>query len=357
MGASDATMSRSWAVLGACVLLSVLFTAMGQDDNVPEKPGPLVVASAPETLALQIGEKAQAVAELQAQAQAQAQARAKAQYDSAMSKMRALRDKLGNMAEDYEQRSQYASDEEAKAAKRERAQVAQAAASFPFLGLQTSEKKQHDSLVQDLDDDKDVLAEAMKHKEVPKLIKSLDDEHKALRKEMETDPMATLKHMQARKKERKRAEVKRTMEWRALEDGWDGEPDGPSEADVKYQALGIEANLEKDGTKLSDTQKTQIEEAVRVHEMNSRKIDMAKQRLDKMQELEEKDEMDSKKELAKAQGEALYDEQDAMYSEVAAAKAEAQQALETQKQANAPDPAADLVQALNDANAVVPESK
>jgi len=336
-------------VVGACLLL-VLSTVSSQDTDgeVPEQTSATLT---------QMQTQAQSLAEMQAQSQAQAQARAKAKYDRAMSKMQKLSDKLGSMAEDYEERAQAASDEEAKAAKRERAQVAAAAAEFPFLGLETSEKKHHDALVQDLDDDKDVLAEAMKHKEVTQLITKLDAEHKQLRKEEESDPMASLKHLQDNRKKAKREEAARIMKWQALQDGYAGDPEAPSETDVNYKALVVEKNLEAQGTKLSDAQKEQITEAVRVHEMNNRRIEMTKQRLKKMQELEEEDRRANKKAVATAQAEALYDEQDDMLNKVAEVKAEAKEALESQKRANRPDPTQQMMQALVDLNAVIPESK
>lgn len=301
-----------------------------------------------------------------------AQARAKAHYDTAMAHMKAMSDKLGNMEEDYEQRAKEAGRKEEQEGRKEQLMAAaslvpelastmmdeaEVTPAAPVVTMETSQSM-HTMTAQQAKDtarllgtDKEVdpLVEAMKHKEVNTLRTQLDAEHEKLR--ADSNPMAALIHERAKRKAAKSKMVANHMKWVALQDGWEGDPEAPSLSEVHTQALTIETNLEAQGTKLSKTQKDQIEEATRVHAMNEAKIDMTQQRIKAMRDLVDEDTREARKEQATSQAEQLYYEQDATLADVESVKAEAKSALNEQEQATAMTYGGDssgLVEALDD---------
>jgi len=262
------------------------------------------------------------------------QAHAKAEYADAMAKMKTLSDKLGHMSEDYEARAQVQDKLAKKAGEKEREEVATAMAAAPLLGLQTSQQVvASQELANNGNGKEDALDRALRHPEVNKMLSKLEAEHKIVQRHMETDPMAALKHLQEQQEEKKKQDTASQEAWMALRDGWHGEPEN-DEANVQYKAWVIEHNLKKQGTVLSQEQKHRILEAVRTHEKNGLRINMAKRRLAAMNKLIEADSRQAKKERMQAEAEQLYDENDGMLAEVAAAKGEAKQALLDQKIAN-----------------------
>jgi hypothetical protein len=310
--------------------------------------------------------------ESSAEAQMAAQARAKAHYDTAMAHMKAMSDKLGNMEEDYEQRAKEAGRKEEQEGRKEQLMAAaslvpelastmmdeaEVTPAAPVVTMETSQSM-HTMTAQQAKDtarllgtDKEVdpLVEAMKHKEVNTLRTQLDAEHEKLR--ADSNPMAALIHERAKRKAAKSKMVANHMKWVALQDGWEGDPEAPSLSEVHTQALTIETNLEAQGTKLSKTQKDQIEEATRVHAMNEAKIDMTQQRIKAMRDLVDEDTREARKEQATSQAEQLYYEQDATLADVESVKAEAKSALNEQEQATAMTYGGDssgLVEALDD---------
>jgi hypothetical protein len=332
----------------------------------------------PEVTLVNDAEEAKAGAEAQmsaymdarAQARAKAQAQAKAQYDQTMAHMKALRDKYAQQAEDYQAQAGVAAVEEAKAAKKEHEEVSAAAAAFPFLGIELGAPDEKASKPTGIDGfdlegkaKPDVITEALKHKEVPRMMARLEEEHKQIRKDFEKDPTAGLKHLQEQSHTKNVNDVQNMMRWRALKDGWDATEDDfkPDESKVQYKAHLMEFNIEnKEHKKLSQAQKDALEEAVRVHETNNNKIAFTKKRLKVMQKLVDDEHREAKKERMEAEAEEVYDANDAMVEEIEEAKKEAHAALAFQEAANAPDATEDLVSAMQDvqaaASAVFPEN-
>jgi len=354
------------------IVIAAIAVAVCNAQQVP------VEDQVPEVTLVNDGEEAQAGAEAQmsafmdarAQAHAKAQAQAKAQYDQTMAHMKALRDKYAQQSKDYQAQAGVAAIQEAKAAKREHEKIAAAAAAFPFLGIELGvpdEKASKPTGIDGVDLDgkakPDVIAEALKHKEVPRMMARLEEEHKKIRKDFEKDPTSGLKHLQDLSHTKNTHDLQNMMRWRALKDGWDATEDDfkPDESKVQYKAHLMEFNIEhQEHKKLSQAQKDALEEAVREHETNTNKIEFTKKRLGVMKKLVDDEQSEAKKDRMQAEAEEVYDANDAMVEEVQDAKKEARAALAFQEAANAPDATEDLVSALQDvqaaASAVVPEN-
>jgi len=266
------------------------------------------------------------------QVRARQQDKARAKYEAAMAHMQALSDKLGAMATDYDKRAGYADVEEAKAADKEHKELMAAAVEFPFLGLQTSSALSSDASPASIA--ADPIAEALKHHEVEAIEEAVEQEHADIRKRAKKDPMAALESVMQRREQASTAEAHRTMEWTALQDGWDmNDLPEPDETEVELKAHRIEEGIEKQGTHLSQAQQDAILGATRVHEQNNIKIDVVKRRLKAMDKLVEEDDRQAKKERMVSEAEQLADEKDSMDWQVEAVEKEAQEALATQAHA------------------------
>merc|ERR1711934_7872 len=188
-------------------------------------------------------------------------------------------------------------------------------------------KKNLDNNVSDL-----LSGFGLKHKEVPKLIKSVSAKHAKFQK-----PTDVLKQMETDLDEENGRQATSMLRWQALKDGWKGPISPPDEGDVHAEAMAIEAER-KSGHKWNKDQKEMLIEATRAHDMDMKRIARAQKRLNVMSKLVTRDDRAAKKTLATEQAEGMVDENDVMQSKVSAVKAEATMALNQQKM-NLPDTA------------------
>merc|ERR1712057_66247 len=279
----------------------------------------------------------------------QAEAQAKAQYEKSMAKMKKMAMKFGEEAKVYEARSKNAGVEEKAAAKVEHTQVKTALAAFPWLA--TGLQAEHEDITKDAKPSKknldnnvsDLLSGfGLKHKEVPKLIKSVSAKHAKFKKSTDA-----LKQMETDLEEENGRQATSMMRWQALKDGWKGPISPPDEGDVHAEAMAIEAQAEaKSGHKWNKDQKEMLIEATRAHDMDMKRIARAQKRLNVMSKLVTRDDRAAKKTLATEQAEGMVDENDVMQSKVSAVKAEATMALNQQKNAIPDRATASLMKSL-----------
>jgi len=255
---------------------------------------------------------------------------AQAEYMESMAHMKKLADEFGRKAKEYEARSRKAGGEYVKAAQQERAQVAAASATFPWLALQASKSDITADAKASTKGGEDALTRAMKPPEVPRLVKVEQAKHAKYK-----GPMGAMQQMQDEINKEQSVEAGNTMKWNALADGWTGKIPNPDEGDVRAKAIALEATSEKQlGHKLAGWQKKEILEATRVHEKAIARINMAQRRVAAMNKLVQEDRMAAKKDRAAQEVEQMLDTNDAMQSRVKAAKIEAKMALGAQQLEN-----------------------